>query len=155
MHGVGSVEGVRGRRRAKVQAKEADPAGWPPKLHQLETEVMNEVWAAEGAVTVREARSSLNARNPRRQRAYTTVMTIMARLSEKGLLARELHGRTYHYRPVLDAEQYEHARAAARVSELVGDYGDLALAQGAHQIDQLGEDRLEQLRRLAEEEPDA
>lgn len=113
---------------------------------------MHEVWSAGTEVTVREIRSSLNGRHPRKPRAYTTVMTIMARLYEKGLLHRELRGKTYHYKPILSAEQYVHARAAARVSDLVSDYGDVALAHFARQIGELDERRLQELRALAEGE---
>lgn len=113
---------------------------------------MREVWSAGTEITVREVRSSLNARHPRKRRAYTTVMTIMARLYEKGLLRRELRGKTYHYTAVLSAERYAHARAAARVSDLVSDYGDVALAHFARQIGELDERRLEELRALAEGE---
>ena len=124
----------------------------PPRLHELEAEVMHEVWDAEPPVTVREIRAALNKRNRSKNRAYTTVMTIMARLHEKGLLTRQLRGKTYHYRPALSPEQYANARAAAEVSELLGDYGDVALAHFARQVDGLDEERLAALRALAEEE---
>jgi len=124
----------------------------PPRLHELEAEVMEEVWAASESVTVRDIRTELNGHNRRKKRAYTTVMTIMARLHEKGLLRRELRGKTYHYRPALSADQYAHARAAVQVDELIGDYGDVALAQFARQVEGLDERRLATLRALAEED---
>lgn len=113
---------------------------------------MHEVWSAEPPVTVREIRTALNKRNRRKSRAYTTVMTIMARLHEKQLLTRELRGKTYHYEPALTPEQYANARAAAEVSGLLGDYGDVALAHFARQVDGLDEQRLAALRALAEED---
>lgn len=124
----------------------------PPRLHELEAEVMHEVWDAEPPVTVREIRAALNKRNRRKNRAYTTVMTIMARLHEKRLLTRKLQGKTYQYRPALSPEQYANARAAAEVSELLGDYGDIALAHFARQVDGLDEQRLAALRALAEDD---
>ncbi|MBS1893176.1 MAG: BlaI/MecI/CopY family transcriptional regulator, partial [Actinobacteria bacterium] len=53
----------------------------PPPLHELESEVMEEVWEREEA-TVREVLETLNS--GRKQRAYTTITTIMARLEKKG-----------------------------------------------------------------------
>jgi predicted transcriptional regulator len=41
--------------------------------------------------------------------AYTTVMTVMVRLHDKGVLARERSGRSYSYRPLRDP-----ARVTAR-----------------------------------------
>jgi predicted transcriptional regulator len=118
----------------------------PPALHELEAEVMDEVWSRD-EVTVRDVLEALNA--GRKQRAYTTIMTIMARLHRKGLLQRERRGKTDVYRPVMSREEYLDARAKREVDELVADYGDLALAHFARQLQTLDPKRREQLRRLA------
>src|SRR5690242_6209735 len=55
----------------------------PPPLHELEAEVMDEMWRREEA-TVRAVIDALNDRAPK-PRAYTTFMTIMSRLHTKGL----------------------------------------------------------------------
>ncbi len=107
---------------------------------------MEEVWR-RGEATVREVLEALN-RGPR-QRAYTTIMTIMVRLDAKGLLARRRKGRADVYRPVLDREAYLDARARQEVEALVGEFGDVALAHFAEQVERLDPERLERLRRLA------
>ncbi len=38
--------------------------------------------------------------------AYTTVMTVLSRLAEKGLLHRTKQGRTYEYRPAMNREEF-------------------------------------------------
>jgi predicted transcriptional regulator len=119
----------------------------PPALHELEAEVMDEVWRREEA-TVREVLEALN-RGPK-QRAYTTVMTIMSRLDEKGLLERRRQGRADVYRPPLSRQQYLEARARAEVDELVSGYGDVALAHFARQLEGLDQGRRAKLRKLAE-----
>src|SRR3954462_15126176 len=71
----------------------------PPPLHELEAEVMDGVWDANAPeVTVREVMEALNARAAA-PRAYTTYMTIMRRLDEKGVLSRRREGKTDLYRP--------------------------------------------------------
>src|SRR3954464_10436134 len=62
----------------------------PPALHELEAEIMEEVWR-RGECGVREVLDALNDRNDT-PRAYTTVMTVMHRLDHKGLLRREPRG---------------------------------------------------------------
>jgi predicted transcriptional regulator len=109
---------------------------------------MEEIWR-QGKATVRDVLEALNA-GPK-QRAYTTIMTIMARLDDKGLLTRERSGKTDIYRPVLSREDYLRARARAEVEGLVADYGELALANFARQLETLDPERRRQLRRLAEE----
>jgi len=52
-------------------------------LGDLESEVMEIIWSQKGAVSVKSVTEILIKR---RQIAYTTVMTIMARLVNKGVL---------------------------------------------------------------------
>ena len=110
---------------------------------------MEEAWRHE-EVTVRDVLEALN--RGAKQRAYTTVMTIMSRLDEKGLLERRRQGRADIYRPTLSREEYLQARAGAQVDELVADYGEVALAHFARQLNTLDGTRRAALRKLAEAE---
>lgn len=118
----------------------------PPPLHELESEVMEAVWMRDES-TVRDILEALN--RGRKQRAYTTVMTIMSRLHRKGLLERRRVGRTDVYRPALDRDSYLSARADAEVSELVAQYGDRALVRFSAELEKLDANRLRKLRKLA------
>jgi predicted transcriptional regulator len=122
----------------------------PPPLHELETEVMEEMWRLERA-TVRELMDAINA-HAGKPRAYTTFMTIMARLDGKGLLQREREGKTDIYWPRLDRESYLEQRAQAEVQQLVDDYGDRALVNFARAMQTLDPARVRALRRLASRE---
>jgi predicted transcriptional regulator len=126
---------------AKRKVKKA-----PPPLHELEGRVMDEVWR-QGEATVRDVLTALN--RGRKQRAYTTVMTIMARLDVKGLLTRKRRGKTDVYRPVMSRAEYADARAQAEVEGLVAEFGDVALAHFAERVDRLDAKRLRELRKLA------
>jgi predicted transcriptional regulator len=63
----------------------------------LEGEVLAALWAADEPLTPAAVQAELGG-----GLAYTTVMTAMVRLHEKGVLERERAGRGYAYRPVLD-----------------------------------------------------
>ena len=108
---------------------------------------MEQVWRA-GESTVRTVLEALNA-TASRERAYTTIMTVMAKLHRKGLLNRRRDGKTDIYSPVMSRDEYHEARAQAEVGALVDEYGDLALVHFARQMAQLDPKRREQLRRLA------
>jgi predicted transcriptional regulator len=129
------------RRKAK--------AAPPPALPELEAEVMEEAWRHD-EVTVRDVLVALNQGS--KERAYTTIMTIMGRLDRKDLLTRRRVGKTDLYRPTMSRAEYHEARARAQIDELVSDYGDVALAHFARQLDGLDPKRREALRRLAEGE---
>jgi predicted transcriptional regulator len=118
----------------------------PPPLHELETEVMEEMWRRETG-TVREVLEQLN-RGPKK-RAYTTIMTIMARLYRKGLLTRQRKGKTDVYKAAMGRDAYREARAEAEVAALVDEFGDLALVHFSEHMAGLDGKRLRELRRLA------
>ena len=121
--------------------------GGPPPLHELEGQVMEEVWRL-GRASVRDVLDALNKREAK-HRAYTTVMTIMTRLDEKGLLRRERQGRADMYEAVLSREDYQQARAHAEVGALVEEFGDHALVHFARQMHRLDPERRRRLQRLA------
>ena len=113
-------------------------------LGSLEAEVMRAVWAADGGVAVRDVLERLN-RGLKEPLAYTTVMTVMARLAEKDILRRRREGRGYVY------EAVAHDAAGIAVHNLIRDFGDAALA---HFVDEARSDPkvLKRLERLLREE---
>jgi predicted transcriptional regulator len=119
----------------------------PPALHELESEVMEQLWKG-GESTVRVVMQAIN-KQTRTDRAYTTFMTVMARLHKKGLLARRRDGKTDYYAPAYDRNEYMALRAAAEVDDLVSQYGDVALSHFARQMATLDPARRRALERLA------
>ena len=121
----------------------------PPPLHELEADVMDAVWE-RGEASVREVMEALNTGGDK-ERAYTTYMTILARLDSKGLLDRRRQGKTDFYRPHYAREQYADLRARAELDSFVDQFGDLALAHIARQLAALDPRRRRALQRLARE----
>ena len=91
------------------------------RLGSLEAEVMEVLWSSAAPRTVREVLDALNERRPA-PLAYTTVMTVLVRLADKGVLVRDQHGRSFTYAPVISDE------AALAVRDVVRDYGEAAVA---------------------------
>jgi predicted transcriptional regulator len=119
----------------------------PPALHELESEVMEQLWSS-GEASVRSVMEALNSQT-KADRAYTTYMTVMARLHDKGLLARRRDGKTDYYTPAYERDEYMALRAEAAVEELVDQYGDVALSHFAQQMASLDPVRRRALQRLA------
>ena len=74
-------------------------------LYERELEVMEVLWE-RGSATVAEVRDALED-----EMAYTTVLTVLRRLEEKGYVGHDEEGRAHRYRPLV-------ARAQARESAL-------------------------------------
>jgi predicted transcriptional regulator len=130
--------------RKKSKSRREPPV---PQLHELEAEVMEELWS-QGEAPVRSVMDALNKRTSK-ERAYTTYMTIMARLYKKGVLDRRREGKTDFYAPKLEREEFMASRARAQVEGLVAEYGDVALSHFAQQVASLDPARRRALARLA------
>ncbi|MEU0067156.1 BlaI/MecI/CopY family transcriptional regulator [Streptomyces albidoflavus] len=79
-------------------------------MGELEDAVMTRVWKWNRPVTVREVLEDLQQE---RSIAYTTVMTVMDNLYQKGWVRREAEGRAYRYAAVSTRAAY----AAALMNE--------------------------------------
>jgi len=94
-------------------------------LAPLELECMSALWAM-GEGTVRDILDKLAVARPR---AYTTVLTIMDRLAQKGIVTRRKLGRAYRYRANLSADE---ARLKAVERIVAGFFDGSADALAAH-----------------------
>ena len=92
-------------------------------LAPLELDCMSRLWQL-GEGTVRQIRDNLAATRPR---AYTTILTIMDRLAQKGFVTRRKMGRAFLYLPSMTLEEAR-GRAISRVVEhfFEGSYETLA-----------------------------
>jgi predicted transcriptional regulator len=109
---------------------------------QLESLVMNALWDADDWLTPGEVARRIEREHPV---AYTTAMTILVRLWEKGLVERRQQGRAYSYHPVMTRDEM----AAQRMHELLDTAGDRTAAL-SHFVSSLDAKQLGQLRRAVD-----
>jgi len=112
-------------------------------MGELEAQVLEVLWEADDWLTPGDVHAVLSKK---RSLAYTTAMTILVRLWNKGTLERRREGRAYAYHPIQSREE----RAADRMSELLSDVGDRS-AVLAHFLDALAPAERARLRRLLTE----
>ncbi len=74
------------------------------ELGPLQSEIMDIIWRLKRA-DVRTVLEELNKKRSSKL-AYTTVMTVMTHLFQKGLLRRRKVSRGYLYKPVIDRGKY-------------------------------------------------
>lgn len=86
----------------------------PRLLPPLELEVIKVLWT-EGESSVAEVQTALHQSKPL---AYTTVMTLLDRLTRKGAVTRRKQGRGFRYTPVFTRE----AMTDLAVERLVEDF---------------------------------
>ncbi len=116
-------------------------------LGSLELPVMEFMWQT-GEATVQQVVKTINRKRPI---AYTTVMTVMGHLVDKGLLSRTMEGKRYRYLVARSRDEFLHEASRSKVHSLVNDFGDLAIAQFLGEIDNVDAGRLEELRSRVQE----
>jgi predicted transcriptional regulator len=97
------------------------------RLADLELECMKVLWKYPGA-SVAQVRAGLP-----RPLAYTTVMTVLDRMSAKGLVERQKNGRAYLYTAALDLETARRS-AVGRLAARFFDNDPAALARYASRL---------------------
>lgn len=90
-------------------------------MGELEARVMDVLWDQDDWLTPGEVNAALETDPPL---AYTTVMTILVRLHDKGLVEREKVGRAWTYHPLETREE----ATAARMQAVLERPGDRKLA---------------------------
>jgi BlaI family penicillinase repressor len=122
----------------------------PPSktLTDQELEIMKVIWESPSA-TVRDVYEALRER---RKVAYTTVMTMMKILEQKGYLTRKQVDRAYVYRPAQPKNRVIRAMVRDFVNRVFNGSAEPLLV---HLIEdrRLAPDEIEEIRRLIGERP--
>lgn len=116
-------------------------------LGPLEAEVMDVTWDV-GEVTVRDVHEALNRSRPV---AYTTVMTTMGRLADKGLLRRVEDQRAHRFTPLLSREQYADSTVKSVVDWLVSQFRDPTVAYFLDRVEEEDEKVIQALKEAIEQ----
>jgi predicted transcriptional regulator len=108
---------------------------------------MEVVWDL-GEVTVRDVHNRLQTK---RSIAYTTVMTTLGRLTDKGLVRRVEEQPAHHYLPVVSREQYARSTVKSVVDWLIGHFPDPAVAYFLDRVEKEDERVIERLKSAIDE----
>ncbi len=116
-------------------------------LGPLEAEIMDAVWELRD-VTVRDVHKALNRARPT---AYTTVMTTMGRLVDKGLLQRDERPPAHRYAPALSKEQYAKSTVKSVVDWLVSHFPDPAVTYFIDRVEKEDDEAIDRLKDAIEQ----
>jgi len=116
-------------------------------LGRLEGRIMRAVWSGsvEPTFTVRDIQKITP------ELAYTTLMTTLSRLAEKGVLtqSRVPHQRAFDYRAAGSPSEFLATASREQANRMLEQFGDAALAAFAARLEALPPEQRERLRRAA------
>lgn len=126
-------------------------------LGPLETEILNIVWEL-GCATVKEVHERILA-DPDRELAYTSVTTVLRRLTEKGWLSCDRQERAFLWKPLVSREQAQVLKAHDQLNrflavgnpDVVAAFADSLDAASLEQIEAIAR-RIKAVRRARQEQ---
>lgn len=132
------------KRSLKIKPK---TSGSRMVLGDLEADIMDYMWQHSPA-TVREVKEHLAGK---RKLAYTTVMTVMSRLVDKGMLSHEERGRSYLYSPTQTFEEFRTRTMDSIFNGLISGFGEPVLSHFVESLGSEDAEKLDELSRLIEQ----
>lgn len=114
-------------------------------LGPLETEILSILWEL-GSATVKAVHDRILA-DPNRELAYTSVTTVLRRLTQKGWLACDKGERAFHWRPLISRQEAQALEAHERLQQFLAVGNPDVVLAFADELDQAS---LEQLDAIAQ-----
>lgn len=142
----GERRSVKPRETTGFNRYELEAEGLERVLGKLEAEIMDVVWRESGAVSIREVCEKLP-----RDLNFNSVMTVMNRLTGKGLLKRRRGKSSYLYRAATSREAFLESISRHVAESLVRDFGNYTVAHIIDLYDQLDPEKLDEMERLIRE----
>lgn len=121
----------------------------PKAISELEQYVMNIVWSLHQC-TVRDVLMVVIKKN--KPIAYTTVLTILQRLYDKGLVVKKKEGKAFIYKAKISKEAYSRSMAQGFLKKFITSFGEVGIASFAESIDSLSKKEKDYLLELLDHE---
>ncbi|MDJ0693250.1 MAG: BlaI/MecI/CopY family transcriptional regulator [Mastigocoleus sp. MO_167.B18] len=110
-------------------------------LGPLEAEILNIVWEL-GSVTVKDVHDRILA-DPNRELAYTSVTTVLRRLTDKGWLACDKQGRAYYWQSLLTKKQAQVIKAHEQLQQFLAVGNPDVIAAFADSLDESASEKIQ------------
>ena len=110
-------------------------------LGPLEAEILNLIWEL-GSATVKDIHDRILA-DPNRELAYTSVTTVLRRLTEKGWLVCDKKGRAFYWRPLLTKQQAQVIKAHEQLQQFLAVGNPDVVAAFADSLDEAATQKIQ------------
>lgn len=109
-------------------------------LGPLEAEILNIIWELRSA-TVKDIHDRILA-DPNRELAYTSVTTVLRRLTDKGWLICDKKGKAFYWRPLLTKQQAQVIKAHEQLQQFLAVGNPDVVAAFADSLDEAASDQI-------------
>lgn len=131
----------------KIQNFKFNERGLNRFFGPLESKIMNILWDGS-ELTIKNVQQKLEQEKAVN---FNTVMTVMNRLVDKGVLQKRTEGRSSLYRPILSKDQFFETQSKELTHELIEEFGSLAVSQMLDVLEEVDQNLLEKLEQKLKE----
>lgn len=116
----------------KIRKFKINESGLNRFFGPLEAKIMDILWEGEEK-TIKDVQQVLEQE---KMTNFNTVMTVMNRLVDKGILVKRTQGRSSLYKPVQSRADFLHTQSKDMTNELMDEFGHVVIS---HMLDALEE----------------
>ncbi|MCY9661460.1 BlaI/MecI/CopY family transcriptional regulator [Paenibacillus chondroitinus] len=133
----------------KMQNFKYEGSGLNRFFGPLEAKIMEILWNSIEEMTIKDVQQKLD--NDSKANNFNTVMTVMNRLVDKGILQKKALARSYQYSPVVTREAFMEAQSKELTLDLIEEFGSLAVTHMVDALDKVDPGLLDQLEQKIKE----
>lgn len=113
----------------------------------LEAKILDILWN-DAEMTIKEVQQVLEKE---KSTNFNTVMTVMNRLTEKGILQKRPEGRSSLYKPVLSRSEFLDTQSKEMTNELMEEFGTVVVSHMLDALEEVDDDLVAKLEQKIKE----
>jgi len=131
----------------KIRKFKMNESGLNRFFGPLEAKIMDILWDA-GEKTIKDVQQVLDQE---KLTNFNTVMTVMNRLVEKGVLQKRIEGRSSLYQPVQSRDEFLNRQSKNMTNELIDEFGTVVISHMLNAIEEADDDLVAKLEQKIKE----
>ncbi|TQR20778.1 BlaI/MecI/CopY family transcriptional regulator [Psychrobacillus vulpis] len=113
----------------------------------LEAKIMDILWN-DVEMTIKDVQHALERE---KMTNFNTVMTVMNRLVEKGILQKRIEGRVSLFKPILTRVEFLNTQSKEMTNELMNEFGNVVVSHMLDALEDVDDDLVAKLERKIKE----
>ncbi len=131
----------------KIRKFKMNESGLNRFFGPLEAKIMDILWN-DVEMTIKDVQQVLDQE---KLTNFNTVMTVMNRLVEKGILQKRVEGRSSLYKPILSRTEFLHTQSKEMTNELMDEFGNVVVSHMLDALEDVDEDLVAKLEQKIQE----
>lgn len=131
----------------RIRKFKMDESGLNRFFGPLEAKIMDVLWN-DVEMTIKDVQQVLEQE---KLTNFNTVMTVMNRLVDKGILQKRVEGRSSMYKPILSRDEFLNTQSKEMTNELMDEFGSVVVSHMLDALEDVDDDLVAKLEQKIKE----